>query len=395
MMGKSCLWLGIILLSTAAGRNNELTSSELADGYQLLWNGRDLAGWLLDNSRRGAPGNPDTAGNWAVVSAQGVEGAGHKSADPDSNVLEIISAGSSIFTQDSSFKNFDWKVEWQSPSGNSRTSLIYFYNPAQRDVQGIGLNYAIMNSNWSIEWKTLLNTAGCLYELVPLLPSRKNPDLSPNWTRPDGEWNQARVVAYGKRVAHFGNGLRLLEYNVKSPDFKNALSLSKAYAVLSREHPLSSEDPIYPGALKLQDHGQKWIKFRNLKVKHLTEDPWGPDSPYLNRAATAAGDTSLIDTLPFDRNFSNRAEGIGPNIIAPKIAVRATAGADGVEVEFSEPGDYRITLEDVRGQRFSEHRLRNGNRIFIPGDFTQSPRVLMVRRNGRKIHSEIIGKGTP
>ena len=47
------------------------------------------------------------------------------------------------------------------------------------------------------------------------------------------------------------------------------------------------------------DHGYKYVKFRNIRAKKLTRNPWGPESPYLNRTAAAKGDTSLIDTLTF------------------------------------------------------------------------------------------------
>src|SRR5689334_17903125 len=92
----------LCLATAAAAGPNTLSSAERAAGYELLWNGKDLQGWRLANGTvQGLP--PDTATNWVVTTLPGAENGAIKSADPDSNVLEIMNAGLSIFTPDTSF----------------------------------------------------------------------------------------------------------------------------------------------------------------------------------------------------------------------------------------------------------------------------------------------------
>src|SRR4051794_5192979 len=73
--------------------NNALTPEEKSDGYELLWNGKDFAGWLLANDKDN-PTSPNASGNWAIVTTKGLEsGDKHKSASPDSNMLEVNDHG--------------------------------------------------------------------------------------------------------------------------------------------------------------------------------------------------------------------------------------------------------------------------------------------------------------
>ena len=71
---------------------------------------------------------------------------------------------------------------------------------------------------------------------------------------------------YEKRVAHFGNGIRLLEYEMGSPDWLDKYGKSK-YA----SFPLYGD--VHAGKLFLQDHAST-VWYRNIKIRALTEDPW-------------------------------------------------------------------------------------------------------------------------
>ena len=52
-----------------------------------------------------------------------------------------------------------------------------------------------------------------------------------------GEWNQTRIIAKGSHVEHWLNGVKLLEYELWSPDWEAKVKSSKfaAYANLGRE----------------------------------------------------------------------------------------------------------------------------------------------------------------
>jgi hypothetical protein len=368
--------------------NNKLTESETKDGYELLWNGKDFTGWLL-NDNKVNPGQPQASSNWAIVTTKGWEnGERHKSVDPDSNMLEVIDAGSSIFTKDPSFLNFDYKVEWKTvvnQAGNAGL-LYYFQIATAADNNPSAAEYQILNSNGGDEWKMLLRTAGCNYYMNPLLPGRKNADGSPSWCRKQGGWNQSRIISFGGHAAHYGNGLRLVEYQKGTPAYEEAYRASKF-----KTWPVYRT--IHAGSFMIQDHGQAYMKFRNVRAKRLNsnENPWGPESPYLNLEAAAKGDSTLIDTLSFDRNLVFPDVAVNPYTIAPRIATQVRTNGEGLSIRFSEPGDYTLTLDDVKGTRYSVHRVRGADRFFLPGRFSSSPRVLSIWKGNAKIQETVVG----
>src|ERR1700722_5107583 len=113
-LGQTANCTGCIYVSGLP--NNALTTQEQADGYQLLWDGKDYTGWLINSSTTGAA--PPSATNWTIVTDTGYEnGARTQSANVDSNVLEVLASGASLFTQDTTFLNFDWKAEWKASVG--------------------------------------------------------------------------------------------------------------------------------------------------------------------------------------------------------------------------------------------------------------------------------------
>ncbi len=366
--------------------NNALTAQEQADGYQLLWNGKDFSGWLLNTSTTN-PSPPTAAANWSIVTLKGLESNDtHESTDPDSNILEVASSGASLFTSDSTYLNFDWKMEWQTVVGLQGNSgmLIRYRNSVNTNNNYSAPEYQLCNLEWASEWKTLLTTAGADYDMLPLLPSRRNPDLSPSWCRAEGHWNQSRIISFGAHTAHYGNGLRLMEYQMLTPVWNAAYNASKYKG-------LGVYNTVHSGSFYIQDHGEKWMKFRNLRVKRLTQNPWGPDSPYLNKDSAAIGDSVLIDTLTFADDLFPAATAVSPNTIVPKDATKINATRDGLSILFSEPGDYSLSLEDVRGFRFATYQVHHSNWFFVSGRFSHSPRILTIWKGDKKIQEKIIG----
>ncbi len=388
------------VVTVPAGGNNALTQAERDAGYKLLWNGVDFTGTGTDmdgsgwkaNSSTTNPSNPSS--NWAIVTTKGLESNDtHKSTNPDSNMLEVAAAGNSIFTNDSTYLNFDWKMEWQAVVGLSGNSgmLPHYKISVNTNNNYSAPEYQLCNQEWSSEWKTALGisgtnkytTAGNNYLMTPLLRSRANSDDSPSWVRAEGHWNQSRIISYGARTAHYGNGLRLLEYRMLSPEWNTAYNASKYKG-------LGVYNTIHSGSFYIQDHGEKWMKFRNIRVKRLTQNPWAAGSPYLNPDSVAIGDSALVDNLTFNDNLFATTTAVSPNTIVPKYATKVVANRDGLSIQFSQPGDYTLTVEDVRGFRFSKHSVHHADRIFLPGQFSNSPRILTIWNGDKKIRESIV-----
>jgi hypothetical protein len=134
------------------------------------------------------------------------------------------------------------------------------------------------------------------------------------------------------------------------------------------------------------------MKFRNIRAKKLTADPWAPGSPLLNKDSLAIGDTCLVDTLTFaDEDNVGTTTAISPGgrvheTITPKIHSNKT----GISIAFTKPGSYTIRVLDLRGGRYLEQGVSNADQAFVPGDFSGSPKVLSIWSGRSKVHESIV-----
>src|SRR5690606_35177394 len=107
-------------------------------------------------------------------------------------------------------------------------------------------------------------------------------------------YHQLRIVAFNNRIAHYGNGVKLLEYDMTSSAYNTAYNASK-YNV----------EPIYrtihQGGIYLQHHGEQNIRFRNIRIKKLATSPWAEGSIYLKNPSDSTG--GLKDSLTFNDNL--------------------------------------------------------------------------------------------
>ena len=80
-------------------------------------------------------------------------------------------------------------------------------------------------------------------------------------TKPVGEFNHSRLVVNHGHVQHWMNGVKLLEYDLVSADFKAKVDASKF-----RQWPIFATGKT--GHIALQNHGD-WVGFRNIKIHVL------------------------------------------------------------------------------------------------------------------------------
>jgi hypothetical protein len=223
------------LESCATGQNAGRTAESArpaaaasADGgWRSLFDGRTTTGW------RGFRKTEMPSG-WQVV-----DGA-----------LTRVAAAGDIITNDE-FANFDLTVDWKiAPGGNS--GIMYRVTEAADETYETGPEMQVLDDERHPDGNSRLTSAGAAYGLYP----------SPTGVvRPSGEWNTARVVVNGNHVEHWLNGVKLLEYELGSPDWTQRVAASKF-----------QQWPGYGRAAKghiaLQDHGD-WVAYRNIKIKVL------------------------------------------------------------------------------------------------------------------------------
>jgi 3-keto-disaccharide hydrolase len=206
---------------------NTLTPGERAAGWRLLFDGRTTDGW------RGFKKTSMPAG-WAVV-----DGA-----------LTRTGAGGDILTTQK-FANFELTLEWNvAPGGNSGI----FYRASEDDdaIYWTAPEMQVLDDARHPDGKSRLTAAGSDYGLY---------EAPAGIVKPAGEWNQVRIIVQGRHVEHWLNGVRMLQYELWSPDWEMRVRGSKF-----APHPHYGRNT--EGFIGLQDHGD-WVAYRNIKLRVL------------------------------------------------------------------------------------------------------------------------------
>ncbi|MGK6355452.1 DUF1080 domain-containing protein [Sphingomonas sp. DT-207] len=227
---------------------NQLTDAEQRAGWKLLWDGRTTSGW------RSAKAQEFPSKGWSirdgVLSVDGADGA------------ESTNGGDIITTHE--YRNFELSVDFRlTPGANS--GIKYFVDPDLLKGEGsaIGLEYQLLDDARHPDAKMGRDGNRTLGSLYDLITARNLSDpASPNKRfNPPGEWNRAVILVRGRRVEHWLNGFKVVEYERGSPEFRALVAQSK-YA----KWPKFGEWET--GPILLQDHGNR-VDFRSIKLREL------------------------------------------------------------------------------------------------------------------------------
>lgn len=225
---------------------NDLSTQEKAQGFQLLFNGKDFSGW------RGVHDDKMPEKHWSVV-----DGEIRVSASDGSET------GNDIVTTEQ-YGAFELVFDFQLSEG-ANSGVKYFVNEQFETggKSGIGLEYQILDDERHPDAKMGVVGNRTLASLYDLIPSEK---LEKRFQRPIGDWNQGRIIAYpSNTIQYWLNGFKVLEYERKSNIFKALVARSK----YEKFDGFGMNDA---GPILLQDHGNA-VRFRSLKIRVLTESP--------------------------------------------------------------------------------------------------------------------------
>ncbi|HEX9691851.1 MAG TPA: DUF1080 domain-containing protein [Gemmatimonadales bacterium] len=208
---------------------NSLTPSEIEVGWQLLFDGATLQGWRGFH-REGVPAG------WQVM-----DGA-----------ITRVGGGGDIITGEE-FADFELVLEWKvAPGGNS--GIMYRVSEEANRTFESGPEMQVLDDAAHADGTSRLTAAGSNYGLYAAPAGA---------VKPVGEWNAVRIVVQGAHVEHWLNGVKVVEYELWSPEWEQLVRDSKFV-----------EWPTYGrarrGHIALQDHGD-WVAYRNIKIRPLGE----------------------------------------------------------------------------------------------------------------------------
>ncbi|MCB1231682.1 MAG: DUF1080 domain-containing protein [Verrucomicrobiae bacterium] len=219
------LVFGSVALGANAGEPNTLTDEEKADGWQLLFDGKDLSNFRNYNG----------------------EGINEKWQVKDGAFTLTEKGGGDIITK-KEYGAFEIKLDYKiSEGGNS------------------GLMYHVTEVKGSPPWHTGPEMqiqdnvhghdpqkAGWLYQLYA---------ADTDATKPVGEWNTVHLIITPEKCVHYMNGVKYVEYVKGSKDWDEKVAASKFSKFPDFGKPTK-------GHINLQDHGNV-VSFRNVKIKPL------------------------------------------------------------------------------------------------------------------------------
>ena len=192
------------------------------EGFQPLFNGKDLKGWKAYGGKRDG---------WGV----------------DKGLLFTTGKGGGWLLTDKEFGDYEMRLEyrWEKPGGNSGVAVRA---PLTAEVSTKGIEIQLIDDagyekvhNYKL--KPTQHT-GSIYGVVP-------PSKLPG--KGTGEWNKMRIVAKGRKITVELNGETVTDANLD--DHKGQ----------TKEHPglLRAR-----GHVGVQSHDGR-VEFRNLRVKPL------------------------------------------------------------------------------------------------------------------------------
>jgi hypothetical protein len=153
------------------------------------------------------------------------------------------------------FRNFELELEVRLTEG-ANSGIKYVVTDAFPGKEGnfLGLEYQLIDNERHPDAQKGRNgnhKMAALYDMIP-----PPVDLTIN---PPGEWNKIKIIVNGNKSEHWLNGEKVLEFDRKSLEFRELVSLSK-YKDLKDfgEHE--------EGHILLQGHGND-VSFRAIKIR--------------------------------------------------------------------------------------------------------------------------------
>ncbi len=213
---KTFVWPMFLLLCpftyVLAEAPNSLSPKEKELGFELLFDGKSLAGWLHK-------------GNWTVA---------------DDSLHCGKKGGDLTFTLKKVPDDFELRFEWKASKGCN--SGVY-YRPGQYEYQ------VLDNANSPYGLNPRQSAASLFFCMAP----------SKDVAKPFDQWNDAAIVCKGSVIQHFLNGVKVVDFDYTDPKWAKEVELLRI-----RGGNLAARGAY----LRLQDHGQV-VSFRSLRMRAI------------------------------------------------------------------------------------------------------------------------------
>ncbi len=210
--------------------HNSLSPDEQAEGWNLLFDGTSPSGL------RGFKSDKFPDKGWVIK---------------DATLVHTNQGGGGDLVTKDQFENFAFECEWKVAKGGN-SGIIYRCDEDHKFPWETGREMQILDDENHNDGKKPKTRSGTMYDLF---------ECRADVVRPFGEWNRSRITCNGTRIEHWLNGVRVVDIDTASDEYKAALAASKFPSMPDFGKPIK-------GHIALQDHGDE-VAFRNIKVKVL------------------------------------------------------------------------------------------------------------------------------
>jgi hypothetical protein len=156
-----------------------------------------------------------------------------------------------IMTNDE-FGDFELELEWKI--GEAGNSGVFYRGTEEYDhIYWSAPEYQLLDDEKASDNKTRLTCAGAAYAVYPSPPGH---------LKPVGQWNATRIVARGAHIEHWLNGVKLVDYELGSPDWAARVKSSKFGAWPNYGRAKS-------GHIALQGDHAGSLGFRNIRIREV------------------------------------------------------------------------------------------------------------------------------
>lgn len=209
-------------------KDNTLTSAEKADGWELLFNGKDLSQWRNFKSDTISP-------VWQVK---------------DDCFTMTNKDGNDIMTK-KQYANFILKLQWKiSEVGNS--GIFILADEKGKRIYSHAPEIQILDNERHKDNKKKSRHSGSLYDMIA------SPE---NSKKKAGEWNDIKIIHNKGHLQVWQNSVKTIDIVIGSEAWNKLLAASKF-----AKWPGFAQNK--KGHIGLQDHNDI-VSFKNIKIKEL------------------------------------------------------------------------------------------------------------------------------
>lgn len=211
--------------------DNELTVKEKADGWQLLFNGKDLSVWKNND---GKPLNKEAVKD-GTINTRGI--------------------GGYLLVYDKEFGDFELQCDVKMTNGECNSG-IFLRTSDLADPVNTALEVQVFHP-----LGTTLQDFGAIYDLVP--PSKQ-------LAKGPGEWNSLIIRCQGPMITVKVNGEKVAELNIDTLDQPGVRADGTKH-----KFGRAIKDFARKGYIGLQDHGTD-VWFKNIKLREIKASAESP-----------------------------------------------------------------------------------------------------------------------